>query len=261
MGSRSLSNFNTTKDAVFNNLVGGTKVLKLPVYRNTTSAVAARGNIIYNRTLRSICYYTGSKWICVGGGCTLTSCIKESTDDQGVVIDKPLFLNRHGIGKISLAENIILPSTSTTPVDGSDFVLDFESMGIVGPGGPLLLLQGSPPNIFTAPLVGEYPNPCLVYDLMYVEIILIAVITTFDDNDALFAFFTIDGAPASSPLPIPLIGGGSDFFGTFVMQNILQVTPGQVVNIEFLNDADLDASLSFKSYLTVTILGFEGPSP
>lgn len=79
-----------------------------------------------------------------------TSKICEKNTGDQVVIEKPLFLNQHGISKIKLSENYLLTEDDYAVLDPDDWEIEFESQG------PPSLKQNG--HLFTVPSIDNYTN-------------------------------------------------------------------------------------------------------
>jgi hypothetical protein len=231
----------------------------LPKYKSIYRAPKITGNIIYSTSTQEICFYTGTEWLCLtsggggGGGDTTTDCIMEETADNGVAIQKPLFVNRHGIGRAHLTSNVSIDDTPTI-LNAGNFTLDFESSGTVGTGGPTLLLTGG--NVFTAPIASDYPNSCLNYTTMYVDMSFITSVE-MEVNETLEARYRINGVDSSYSTIIKTTNSGGVRTDQLVLKATLALSPGDTVNISLVNETRDCLVLASHTIFTATILGFE----
>jgi hypothetical protein len=152
--------FKVTRDGQKNNLNINSS-LRTPRFDTTNSAISSsEGSLVYDRDQQTLCVSTGDSWKCLAGG----DCIMAANSANGLVLTPPLFLDRHGIGRLignSEIEDLKPPESTFVLLPPESFVVDYESAG----AGPNLLLQG---NLFTVP--DNYPNECLENWSVFVEV-------------------------------------------------------------------------------------------
>lgn len=246
--------FSVRKDDYYNSLRITNKLLRVPVVTNLDEAVATKGSFVLDLSTNNICVYSGTEWIC-DNGTGNNNCIQEATEDNGVVIEKPLFLNRHGIGRVILGEPIFIDDDSSiTILSPESFDLSFSSIGVVGDGGPALLLTDTDSDyIFKAPLAEDYNNECLQdYTKMFLKV---------DFQGTLF-----DEIPFSSGLIyLNVLINGDDTAIYIITENtisyndILELSPGDEVGFGIYIDRIADSNILVKdqTFINFTILGFQ----
>ena len=219
------------------------------------------GNILFDRNTKLLYYHNGNEWVTTGGN--TGDCITEATPDAGVAIEKPLFVNRHGIGRVNLDDDV--NNTGSTVLTGDDFNLNFESNSIVGPGGPRLLLQlddtvsPSIRHIFTAPPIDNYSNSCLDYTTMYVQ--FSCTFNAFTSGAVpTYATFLVNNVEYGQPVQFPFNSDSDEHASSVVLTDILPLSPGDVVDI-LIDPIDQDVTIIDKgTFITTTVVGFEVPS-
>lgn len=196
----------------------------------------------------------------MNGGSGDFGCITESSENNGVVIDKPLFSNRFGIAKLEIDESITTDENGYYIFSAEDFTISFQSTSIVGPE---YLLQNSEQNtaIFTAPPSNAFPNSCLNYNRMYVRFdfnILYASRESFEGA----VFYTINSTENKTIVVLKLVNTSTESppelqADSTLYSDILVLEPGDEVGIFTILPSDLTIQFLSKSYILIEILGFE----
>lgn len=189
---------------------------------------------------------------------TCTNKVKELIPGAGVFIDKPLFGNIHGVGKVWLNDD------GAIKISGNDFVvfpvlvwdLNFESQG----AGPPLLLQGG--HLLTIPPLNGYLNECVEDWCVCIKVHL--QITVIWDHDAGSSVWGIQLIKNGLPWSIAITGSsvplGTNSASTLQITDVLKCLPGDQIDMAIFTEMGFsDSVLLLPSFVGILFTGV-GPA-
>lgn len=189
--------------------------------------------------------------------------ITEKTEDEGIVIDKPLVLDPHGIGRAWFDDdvNVFISEgdySGNIFLDESDWEVSFETIG------PPLLKQSD--HLIQLPT--SYANPCLgnawtalveVSASFKIEYAIVETDTFLDVGVNLIKNYGTDNAVVSTA---DMTLQGLSTYGTIHLNDIVKCVPGDSLDVQIFWTLDNDKGFTLLggeeiTHLEVKVLGFE----
>ena len=186
--------------------------------------------------------------------------ITEKVVDQCVVVDKPLILNPHGIGRAWFDDDIAMSSsTGNVLMDSEDWVVSFETFG------PDMLKQGG----HLVQLPASYDNPCIGNSwCAFVEVnasfkILFEKVDELDFSLVGVSLVKNWGTPGQETISESCLSlHGLPVFGTLQFHDIVKCLPDDSLDFEVFWDLDGGKGFvllgeSVISHMEIKMLGFQ----
>lgn len=198
----------------------------------------------------------------LNGNCMATT----GNNTSGIVLTNPILFNLPKISRVYLNNPYFLHANETVVTSPSDWSLSYETMG----PGPSMALQGG--HLFQVPLANQFTNPAMPSNWKcYVETDIVlatesdsfregAIISDYEvyKTNLLQNGNVISSCYATSDLEPT----GNAQTKTIVLHDILQCSPGDVIDVSFQVISTANAEMkaysgSSLSFATFKILTFE----